>query len=92
MDDSKVLVELQLAADQFERALDQARASFQGAMGGLAKTAGVAGEQVDRAFSQLGIKSTRQLQAEIHEIDIERMVRIINGEDQMAELRDRLGI
>lgn len=29
---------------------------------------------------------------EIHEIDIERMVRVINGEDQLGELRDRLGI
>ncbi|MDT8428489.1 MAG: phage major tail tube protein [Pseudomonadales bacterium] len=28
----------------------------------------------------------------IHEIDIERMVRIVNGEDQLATVRDRLGI
>jgi len=29
---------------------------------------------------------------EIYEIDIERMVRRINGEDQLADVRDRLGI
>lgn len=29
---------------------------------------------------------------EVYEIDVERMVRRINGEDQLAELRDRLGI
>lgn len=29
---------------------------------------------------------------DIHEIDVERMVRIVNGEDQLEGVRDRLGL
>lgn len=64
-DNSKILVELGLAADQFESSLARARESFGGSVSGMGDDAREAGADIDRAFGALGIKSVESIRYEI---------------------------
>lgn len=64
-DDLSVSVVLSLTAEQFAAALAQARERFGDAMDDIIDAADEAGDGVDRAFRQLGIRSTPQVEAEI---------------------------
>lgn len=69
MDELKVSVKLQLAAEQFNAAISAAGAEFSRSMDGLKSSASEAGERMDQAFATLGVRSFSAIEAEISKLE-----------------------